>query len=81
MVTRILLQMEGEDILALLKVAQLITPVTLGTGCLELLDAFVSPMDSGQGLSHLVKVSSIIHIYTHSSENAIAPFCLSVGMA
>ena len=73
MVTRIILQMESEDILAQLKVAQLITPVTLGTECLELLDAFVSPMDSGQGLSHLVKVSSIIHIYTDSSENAVAP--------
>ena len=73
MVTRIILQMESEDILAQLKVAQLITPVTLGTECLELLDAFVSPMDSGQGLSHLVKVSSIIHIYTDSLENAVAP--------
>ena len=60
--------------MALLKVTQLITIVTLGTECLELLDAYVNLMDSGQGLSHLVKVSSIIHIYTHSSGNAVTPF-------
>ena len=57
MVSQILLQMERGAILALQKDTKLITPATKGTDSLGFLDKFVSPMDCGQTLSHLVIVS------------------------
>ena len=57
MVTRLILRMGGVATLAPLKDTQLIMPATQDTDCLDFLDEFVSLMECGQDLSHLVKVS------------------------